>query len=112
MVMIPSKLLQCWQKAAKDLSLQLIAPFNLMLNSGYELKALFLVKQFGAPRGMLILEEFDDIAPHMDEIENAGYGFSILEEPFDNEEYDKVGYVELLEDWGWSGDMKDKPNWL
>lgn len=107
-----TKLLQFWQKAATDLGLQLVTPFCLMLTPEHELKALLLIKKFGAPNGMLVFSGYDEISSYVDDIARAGYGFSVLDEPLDFEEYSKDEYIELLGDWGWSGDMENKPDWL
>lgn len=112
MTMMLTRLLQFWQKAAADLGLQLIAPFSLLLTSGKKLDAIFLIKNFGATNGMLIFGNYDEIFPYVDEIVEAGYGFSILDEPMANENYSKDEYIALLADWGWSGDVELKPEWL
>lgn len=109
---MPAKLLQFWQKAASDLGLQITAPFSLLLSSGHRLEAMLLVHQFGGARGMLIFESYDEVAPYVNEIVDAGYGFSILDEPGECEEYNKKEYIELLADWGWSGGDDSRPAWL
>jgi len=91
--------------------LQLLASFCLRLESGHDLKALFLVKHFGAPNGMLIFGNYEEVSPYIDEVVSAGYGFSVLDEPLEREEYDKGEYIEILLDWGWSGNMEEKPSW-
>jgi hypothetical protein len=44
-----------------------------------------------------------------------GYGFSTLTEPdraypFNAEE--KEAFIEMLSEWGWSGDPDEEPEWL
>ena len=112
MALMLSKLLQFWRKTAADLGLQFIAPFSLLLTSGNKLDAIFLIKNFGATNGMLIFGSYDEISPYVDEIVEAGYGFSILDEPTSDESYSKDEYIELLADWGWSGDVELQPEWL
>ena len=107
-----TKLLEFWQKAAIDLGLQLDVPFSFLLPSGRRLEALLLVKQFGAERGMLIFGSFDDVVDYMNEISDLGYGFAVLGEPMEGEEYNLREYIELLMDWGWSDDDQLKPSWL
>ncbi|MBW1982134.1 MAG: hypothetical protein JRJ12_13035 [Deltaproteobacteria bacterium] len=107
-----SKLKQMWQMAAEDLGIRIIAPFQLVLSSGVQIKAELLVKQFGAVNGMLIITNYDQVAPFVDEITNEGYGFSVLDEPRDNEKYSREDFIELLADWGWSGEDSSKPSWL
>lgn len=110
--MMFAKLLQFWQKAASDLGLQITAPFSLSLASGHKLEATILIHQFGGIKGMLIFTSYEEVSPFVNEIVNAGYGFSILDEPGDNEDYNKEEYMELLADWGWGGDDEGRPIWL
>jgi hypothetical protein len=112
MAMAFDKLLLFWQMAASDLNIQFITHFNLLLKSGHRLDAIFLLPQFGGDNGMLIFGSYDDVALYRDEILEAGYGFSILDEPLENEDYCKEDYIEILTDWGWSGTRKSKPNWF
>lgn len=105
------KLLYFWQKAATDLDLQIVVPFKFTLATGNHLEPILLVKQFGATNGMLIFGGYDQIASNIDELHSAGYGFCVLEEPLVNEEYNREDFVEMLKDWGWSGN-EERPNWL
>lgn len=107
-----ARLLQFWQKAASDLGLQITTPFSLVLSSGHRLQAILLICQFGGTKGMLVFASYDGIASHVNEIVDAGYGFSILDEPGEHEEYNREEYIELLSDWGWSGDDESRPTWL
>ena len=107
-----SKLIQLWQMAAKDLGLNIIAPFTLELSSAVKIEAELLLKNFGASKGMIVFNKYDQVAPYVDEIVNAGYGFSVLEEPDKNRKYIKNGFIEMLGEWGWSGCRDKKPSWL
>jgi len=107
-----NRLIKIWQIAAKDLDLEIITPFILMLSSGVEIETEFLLKNFGASKGIIVINEYDKISSYVDDIVNEGYGFSVLDEPFDNEQYSRDDYVEILSDWGWSGDENNKPSWL
>ena len=67
---------------------------------------------FGHTRGMLIFGNFAEIKRYIDEVRDAGYGFSVLGEPPEKEKYNRDDYLEVLRDWGWSGEARLKPNWL
>ncbi len=103
------KLFAFWKMASEDLNIEIVIGHSLILSSGTQVESLFLVKKFGAEKGMLILPKDLDIVSCRDEIEQLGYGYSFLSEPFDNEEYSVKDYAELLDDWGWSGDPASKP---
>jgi len=49
-----SRLQQTWKTAAKDLQLDIISPFELILPSGKQVNAQVLVRNFGAIKGMLV----------------------------------------------------------
>jgi hypothetical protein len=86
--------------------------FILVLSSGVKIEAEFLLKNFGASKGMIVVNKYDIVANHTDEIVNEGYGLSVLDEPFENEQYSRDDYIEILSDWGWSGEKDKMPNWL
>ena len=110
--MNPNRLIQMWQVAAKDLCLEIITPFMLVLSSGTQIRAELLLKYFGAQNGMLVINKYSQISSFVDEIVNEGYGFSVLDEPSENEQYSRAAFIEMLSDWGWSGDKSKEPNWL
>ncbi len=105
-------LIEMWQLAKKDLNLDIVIPFNLDLSSGVIIKAQVLVKNFGEKNGMLIISKYDQVANHLKELSEKGYGFSVLEEPAENENYERSEYIEMLKDWGWSGSLDIIPEWL
>ena len=93
-----SKLVQEWMRAARDLGLRVIAPFTVELSSGARIEVEFLLKDFGALNGMLIVTDFSRIAPYSKEILEAGYGFSTLSEPHEIEPYNRDDFIEVLRD--------------
>ena len=66
-----------------------------------------LIPDFGAKNGMLIVSTFDQIEPFADEILRLGYGFSVIS-PADD--YVRDDAIEMLMDWGWTGETKP-PSW-
>ena len=107
-----SRLLHIWEVAAKNLGLEIIAPCLLTLPSGENVNAAVLVKNFGAPNGMLIVQSYDEVERCLDELAGAGYGFSVLDEYREDEQYSRQDFIEVLKDWGWNGDERSKPRWL
>jgi len=107
-----SRLLQVWEVAAEDLQIEIMSPFFLSLPSGAHVEVLVLVKKFGADKGMLVLTDYSEIEYYINELENEGYGFSVFDEPREDESYSRKDFIELLEDWGWSGNEVSKPKWL
>lgn len=107
-----STLASAWVKAASHLRLDIVAPFSVTLPSGRRLEAAVLVKHFGAPNGMLIVRHYDEVKRELGAIEAAGFGFSVLEDPDPEEAFVVDTYAEILRDWGWTGELDQKPTWL
>ena len=108
----PETLEDRWRTAAADLSLDIQIPFELILPSGAKVKARVLLKNFGAENGMLIVSDYDVISDVWEQIVDQGYGFSTIDDPSPNEEYNREVIIEVLEDWTWSGPSNEKPVWL
>jgi len=105
------RLLDQWYEAARDLNLDVQAPFTAQLPSGAQIQGRLLLRHFGAENGMIVVTDYLSISPFVAEIIEAGYGFSTLSEPSEHEPYDREVYVEMLRDWGWVGAEKDRPLW-
>jgi hypothetical protein len=105
-------LITAWQKAAEALGLEIVAPFALPLQTGEALAVPLLVKSFGAPNGMLIVRDYNQVRLRLKDIAEAGYGFSVLDEPNEHEPFILDGYKDILRDWGWSGGPDGEPSWL
>lgn len=106
-----SKQIEFCSRASEDLGIDFVAPYVLKLPDGHLLKAELLVKHFGAPNGMLIFNDSKEVMKYGDAIIDAGFGVSVMGDPSDRAEYSTQNYVELLSDWGWSGEPELKPSW-
>lgn len=91
-------------KVCGELGLRLEIPFNLKLPDGCEVTAQVLLPQLGAPRGMIIVTSFSELKGKKTELVNMGFGYSVLDEPRIDEEYNLDSYVEMFSEWGWSSD--------
>ncbi len=105
-------LLQMWNEAAADLGLEIQAPFELALQTGIRIEGRLLLKDYGAENGMIVVTDYSRVAESVDEIIAAGYGFSALSEPDRSDSYNRAGFIEMLQDWGWSGQEAARPAWL
>lgn len=103
---------QVWENAATDLGIRVVAPYDLILPSGSHIHASVLVKDFGATQGMLIVESFELVRRHHQEILTSGYGYSVLDSPKSADAYDRESTMIMLRDWGWTGQEGMKPDWL
>lgn len=102
-----------WLQVSEDLNLEMIPDFTLELRSSngvVVIKTELFVKSFGMLKGMLLITDYDVISAHVCDLIQMGYGFSILNE---NDDFsDRGACVNLLKDWGWSGDESLRPDWL
>ena len=60
---------------------------------------------------MLLVTDYEQIRPLMNRLLEAGYGYSCLSEPCDPHEEDPEALIDMLRDWGWTGDGAP-PAWL
>lgn len=99
-------------RAANELGIKVIIPFELNLGSGRRLLGEALFPELSNPKGIIISQSFDNFLSFCDELKQLGYGLSVYAEPSPNEEYDVEGYKEMFVEWGWSGDKAKKPDWF
>jgi len=107
-----SRLASVWRRAAHLLGIEVVAPFVITLPSGAQLGAAVLVKRFGAPNGMLLMTDYTKVRHELNALEEAGFGFSVLEEPAEDEQFVLDEFVQMLRDWGWNGTKDDEPAWM
>jgi len=82
-----SRLASDIERACADLDLRADLGFRLAL-SGQNIETIARIADVGAPNGMLVVSSYDVVRNHTDELLEAGYGFSVLDEPHPSEEYD------------------------
>jgi hypothetical protein len=70
------------------------------------------IANLGARNGMLIFEKYEDVCQHSEAVQDAGYGYSVIDEPRPDEEFDLGSFQAVFRDWGWSGQLGDKPPWM
>lgn len=99
-------MLRNWRRAAEDLGFKFISPF--VLRDGEDVFECFgHVAEFGSPRGMVLMLEYDERLCRA--AQEQGFGFSCFPEA--DEPYDRDTFVDILNDWGWSGPAGQSPWW-
>jgi hypothetical protein len=99
-------------RACAELGLRVDLDFKLSLPNGLEMSVVARIRDLGAANGMLIFESYDEISNFTKELLDAGYGFSVLDEPSPQEGFDLDSFKEMFIDWGWSGELGHKPAWM
>ena len=109
-----SRLTRRWIEIANALGLRITAPASIVLPSGERIGADALLLDFGGPRGMLLITDDDLVWPHRVAIADAGYGFSVLSDPgpMANSPPHPNEVIDVLRDWGWTGDPAEEPDWM
>ena len=99
-------------RACTELGLRLALDFVASLPSGRRVLALARIAELGGTNGMLIVTRYDDVRPVLDEIDAAGFGFSVLSEPTRDEGYDLQPFIEMFSEWSWTGSEDARPSWM
>ncbi len=99
-----------WNSAAKDLGLEIEKDYVLEL-AGERIKANYLVKNFGARRGMLVFHKAETVDGLEKKIIAEGFGYSVMSDAPENA-YDRLDLIDVLRDWGWSGTSEKRPDWI
>ncbi len=107
-----SALAREWRTIANALGLEIVTPFWLPLPDGRTLEIDVLLKNFGAQKGMLLVSDQSKVWSDRQAIEDAGYGFSVLNVEQPGVDIDLEVVREVLRDWGWSGPPEDEPAWM
>jgi hypothetical protein len=74
-------LASAWHEAAADLGLDIVAPFVVELGPDEQPTVDALLRGFGAQLGMLIVSDYEVIAPFAKRLVEAGFGFSAMSAP-------------------------------
>jgi hypothetical protein len=109
-----SRLQTAWRVAAKELGLDVVMPFELKART-FSIRAEILLRNFGSPKGMLIVSDYRVIEPVRDQVIALGYGFATMTEPEQDWPFtqdEKEAFIEMLDDWCWSGKPEETPAWL
>jgi hypothetical protein len=102
--------LETWLLRACDaLGLKADLSFTVRMGSSADIRCVARIQNLGAENGMLVVHCYEDVRPYVDQLAKAGYGYSVLDEPREDEVFDLDSFQEMFRDWGWSGSEKDRP---
>ena len=95
-----------WRQAPQDLKIRVVAPFELMAESGTAERFEAHILDFGGPNGTVVGNsdtKWDDI------MKRLGYYLSSLFPSYRT--YDRQLFIDRLNDWGWFGEKGKEPPW-
>ena len=107
-----SRLSEWLWRACSALGVRAELGFRLVLQDGTEVHTIARLPDLGAPKGMLLLASYDQVHSHSQVLLDAGYGYSVLNEPRPQEDFDLDSFRDMFKDWGWSGEVTRKPQWM
>jgi hypothetical protein len=99
---------EAWKAAAKELGIEVEAPFRLSLKSGDSFEVEALVRHFGGSAGTLVTttEQMEVLA-----LVQAGPYCGSAVNPLHYRRFDRSRFIRTLADWGWYGEG-EPPVWL
>jgi hypothetical protein len=108
--MIPrlEKVIEAFREAGRDLGIDVVAPFDLVAESGRH-RFLAFIPHFGGSGGMVVAEIDSDRALYR-VAEKAGYYISFVNADA-YELYDRIHFIDTLRDWGFYGPSERQPSW-
>jgi hypothetical protein len=98
-------------RACAELGLRAELGFTVTL-PGAVLYPFARICDLGAPKGMLLFTSSSEMKGQGEALVERGYGYSVLSEPRDDEEFDIDTFQEVFRDWGWSGEPDNAPSWI
>jgi hypothetical protein len=106
-------LIRAWQTAARELSIEVHAPFVLRVE-GRAHQCIAWVPHFSGRRGILVLATETSRRRtgklFVEDARTQGYPFSSLE-VHSYKEYDRDRYIDMLNEWGYYGPPEKCPAW-
>ena len=112
MIMKTDSVVEAWKTAARELDIEVVAPFTFgVAGRTHECDA--WVRDFGG--GIIVVgENYPEYVASpllIVDVERAGYGLSRVNIAF-YDKYDRERFVETLEEWGFTGPLDRRPSWL
>lgn len=99
-----------WRHLASQYGLRVDTPFTLHVG-GREVTVPVRLRDFGGRHGMLLVTQSALVLPLSEDLVALGFGYSCLDAPEDPETVHHESLVDMLADWGWSGEGTP-PAWL
>ena len=104
---LDAPLINAWKHAAQELGLEIITPYQVDTEGGMVTYHV-LVKHFGRKKGTIVARH--ELVMDYPIPKHKDYYFSAVNADIYSK-YDRVHFIETLEDWGYYGDKTSKPEW-
>jgi hypothetical protein len=87
-------------RACSEVGLRIETEFLWVADDGRKFHPVARIPDIGATNGMLVFLDYDEIRLYADKIVQAGYGYSVLDQPRPDETFDLDSFREMFTDWG------------
>jgi hypothetical protein len=88
-------------RACEALGIRMDLGFKLSCPDGHEVRSIARLHAVGAPNGMLVVGTFEEVEDYCNYLDSTGFGYSVLDEPGDNEVFDLESNRQMFCEWGW-----------
>ena len=106
-----SKLGHSLARAAAELGLRIEVNKPVRLPSGEGFTADAFFPDLSTPTGVFVFDSRRGIA-NMEKLHDADVPASFFSEPGEREVYNVQDYMEMFNEWGWTGPVADRPSWM
>ena len=89
-------------RACKQYGLQIDIQPVIAMGSDVKIQPIAHIHSIGGKNGMLIVGNYGEVKSILDALSQAGYGFSVLDEPRSKDVFDAESFKEMFTDWGWT----------
>jgi hypothetical protein len=103
------RLIDWLQQGADSLGLEVEFDYEVKLLGREPLRPLARLVNLGGSSGMLIFGDYGEVKDHTTELVNAGFGYTVLDEPRTDETLDLESFKEMAIDWGWMEPSSERP---
>lgn len=98
-------MIDAWIKAQHDLGIEVKTKLTLRLKTGT--KDFIFIQDFGGPKGTIVTSIND--TKDFKELQKFGFYCSALGESYST--YNRMLFIDTLNDWGFFGELNKKPTW-
>jgi len=99
-----------WLAAAADLGIAVVAPYRVVSSETESVACVALVEAFGSSTGAIVLDLGSEIPGDQDVVARMGFFVTSINSVAYSQ-YDRLLFVDTLNDWGWCGPKQDRPSW-
>ncbi len=100
-------------RAGRELGVRVVIGYIACLANRAEIPTQALFPDLGGRLGTVVFESLDACdAETRRELIDEGFSISTISQPSGNQEFDVDSYAEMFEEWGWTSNPLQRPDWM